>query len=359
MKNIPGNLIAVLFLHLFIASAFSQTTSPAGTATAVNIVGKISLISSDAKQLQILTSSGQNIVVLVDDRSELKRVPAGETNLQNAVKIAFSDISLEDNAFVRGLTAGNSRIEARQIVIVSSADAAKRKQQKADEWKKRGVAGIVKNVDESANQITIELKGEGSKRLEIFANTRTVFQHYRENAVNMDDYGPGGMDKIRTGDQVRALGTKTPDGSRYDAEEIFSGSFRTVNGKVKSINLESSELTLVDSKTDRAITVRVTGDSRLIRLTSESIAKNSGKSGAAESSGRPSVISISAMLENSPRIALADIRENEILVIATASDPDLGKINALTVISGVELVSGSRGGGSGQGKKQVFNLDVF
>ena len=144
----------------------------------------------------------------------------------------------------------------------------------------------------------------------------------------MEDYQPGGIETVKTGDQIRALGNISADGARYDAEEIFTGSFKVMSGKVKSIDREAGEFTIVDSKDNRTITVLVNKDSNFKRLTPESMAKYQG-SGADANSGTqgnaPKVINLTRMLENASRITVSDIKEGEALVIATASDTRHGK----------------------------------
>lgn len=360
MKNIAVSFIGILlFFQLLSGQTRSQVTSTGNPSTVTNIFGKVSQIKTDIKQIQVSTQAGENITVSVDDQSEFKRVPAGETTLQNAAAIGFSEIALGDNTFVRGLSTGKSAVLARQIVVITGSDIAKRKEQKLEDWKKRGVSGIVKNVDVAANKISIELKGEGSKPLEIVSGSKTSFQRYQINARSMEDYQPGGLETVKAGDQIRALGNISADGLRYDAEEIFTGSFKVINGKVKSTNPEAGEFTIVDSKSNKTITVAVNKNSNFKRLTAESIAKYQGAD--ANSPGNaPKVINLTRMLESASRIAVSDIKEGEALVIATASDPETGNVIGLTIVSGVELLPGQRTSNTtGQAKKQTFNLDVF
>ena len=131
MKNIIISFIGILlFFQLLSGESRSQTATAGNPGTAVNIFGKVSQIKADIKQLQVSTPAGESITVSVDDKSEFKRVPAGETTLQNAVAIVFAEIALGDNTFVRGLSTGKAMVLARQIVIVTQDDIVKEKRTK-------------------------------------------------------------------------------------------------------------------------------------------------------------------------------------------------------------------------------------
>src|SRR6185437_12411420 len=75
---------------------------------------------------------------------------------------------------------------------------------------------------------------------------------------------------IKTGDQVRARGDKSADGSELTAEEIVSGTFRTVAGVVLSIDAAGMTVQVRDLETKKPLTVKVNSDSSLKKFDAQS-----------------------------------------------------------------------------------------
>ena len=72
---------------------------------------------------------------------------------------------------------------------------------------------------------------------------------------------PAPIDAIHPGDQLRARGEKNPDGTEITAEEVVSGSFRSIAGTISSIDAPSSILVVKDLATKKPVTIHITVDS--------------------------------------------------------------------------------------------------
>jgi len=56
----------------------------------------------------------------------------------------------------------------------------------------------------------------------------TTARRYAPDSVKFDDARPAALDQIETGDQLRARGTRSADGSELTAEEIVFEPFGTL-----------------------------------------------------------------------------------------------------------------------------------
>src|SRR6185503_11372615 len=112
-----------------------------------------------------------------------------------------------------------------------------------EEWKKRGVAGPVTAINAGAKEFTITTRTrEGPKPMVIEAGENAAHRRYAPDSVRFSDAKPGSFADLKVGDQVRVLGTKNAEGTRFTPEEIVTGSFQTISGSITEIDAEKKEI---------------------------------------------------------------------------------------------------------------------
>src|SRR6516164_6426941 len=74
------------------------------------------------------------------------------------------------------------------------------------------------------------------------------------------------LDQIKPGDQLRARGSRSADGSEFAAEEIISGWFRNIAGTVASVDASQNTVNVMDAITKKPVSVKVGGDSQMRKL---------------------------------------------------------------------------------------------
>lgn len=345
-------------LFFFAALSLQAQTNLSANGASTNVVGKVSKVDENSNQITIKTADGVMVTATIEKPSEIKQVPAGETNVKNAVTITLGQVAVGDNAIIRGKYVTETAFRAQQVLIVSQTDISSRQTRKRDDWAKRGIVGTVKKVDPQAQRITVELRGENSPLIDIIPTATTVFQHYENNAVNLNDFKPGNLGAIKEGDQIRALGNKSADGAQMAAEEIFSGSFRTVFGKITSVNAGSNEFVIKNLQSAEEIKVILNSSSNLRRLTAE-LVKNeltAGDGGVKEKS-TPKSINLTEILKRSPQISIENLKSGETVIVAFFNEPKAAEVVGITVISGGEILSPQPGNKTPSAKR--FDLDVF
>src|SRR5260370_8073793 len=82
------------------------------------------------------------------------RAVPGKTDLKTATPIAVSDIQVGDRVLARGQAGEGNAVVASSAIVMKQSDVADKQQRERDEWRK-GVGGIVKEVDASASTISI------------------------------------------------------------------------------------------------------------------------------------------------------------------------------------------------------------
>ena len=90
-------------------------------------------------------------------------------------------------------------------------------------------------------------------------------QRYAPGSVKLNEAKPSTLGEIKLGDQVRALGTKSEDGS-FQAEKLVFGTFHNLNVTVLSVDLQSRSMTAKDFASGQIVLVRTNENSTFHRL---------------------------------------------------------------------------------------------
>jgi hypothetical protein len=228
-------------------------------------IGVVKAISGTS--ITLTPDSGADVTITVLPATRIVRIAPGEKDLKNAAPIQLQDIQIGDRILVGGKPSeDNQSLEASSIVVMKHSDLEARHAQDLQDWQKRGVDGLAKAVDAAGGTVTISVRG---KDLVIHTANNTVFRRYAPDSVKFDDAKPSMLREIHAGDQIRARGNRSADGSELSAEEVVSGSFPLFAGTVNSVDASSSTLNVHDLSSKKNVVVKVTPDSQLCQLPPE------------------------------------------------------------------------------------------
>jgi hypothetical protein len=196
------------------------------------------------------------------------RVEPGEKDLKNAAPIQLQDLLPGDRILVRGQLGDDGKtVLATSVIAMKKADIAQKQAHEREEWQRNGIGGLVSGVDAASGTIEISLPALGEKKeVAVHVAKDTVLRRYAPDSVKFDDAKPAPIEQIKTGDQLRARGTRSGDGSELTAVEVVSGTFRNIAGTISSIDAAASSITLQDLATKKNVTVKITGDSLVRKL---------------------------------------------------------------------------------------------
>ena len=354
-------LIGVLVLCGVAAGQTAQSaTQNGGDKAAQNrVLGEVTAINPAQMQIDLRTSEGRSVVVKLDGKTLYRRVPPGETTLAKASVISLGDISVGDRVIARGERGeGEGSLRAGALIVVSKAEMAKKLELDRAEWLKRGIAGVVTAVNAQTHEVTVLTRGhEESKSVVVAAGQDAALRRYAPDSVKFADARPSTFEELKVGDQLRALGEKSADGARFTAEEIISGSFRTITGKVTAVNPSNNEIQVADVQSRQPVTIAVSADSQLRRLSpavieliKQSVAGSSSKSKDAPSGG-----DIQDKIEQLPAFAVADLKVGDSVLVSSTSGSAPGRVTAIIVAAGAESLLQWQ---AQQSTKRVFNFGL-
>jgi hypothetical protein len=104
------------------------------------------------------------------------------------------------------------------------------------------------------------------KNLAVHLSKDTILRRYAPDSVKFDDARSAPLAQVLPGDQLRARGSRTADGTELTAVEIVSGTFRNISGILSAVDPSASTMTLQDLATKKPVTVKITSESQLRKL---------------------------------------------------------------------------------------------
>jgi hypothetical protein len=325
---------------------FAQASSDQAI-TPLSVLGTATELKSDTREVVVTTAAGSKVTLTLSDSTVFMRIPPGEKTKDKFIKITAHDFGVGDSVFVRGrLSEDRKTMPAREFYVMSKGEIADKRDRERDAWRTRGIAGTVTALKPEANEITIDARtAEGPKPIVIAAGAGTKYRRYAPNSVRFSDAKSGSFADLAVGDQVRALGTKSSDGARFAPDEIVSGSFQTFTGTIAEIDAGKNELKLSDQTSHQSVTVSVSKDSTLRRLTPELLAaltqtlpgKPAEPNAAAPAVSSPARTSgdLQEMFDQLPNFTLSELKVGDAILVSSTRSGDVMRVTAIAVVSGV------------------------
>ncbi len=387
-------LSVALILPALAAASLQQSAPASAQSAAARPVGTVKAISGNS--VTLTTDSGAEIAVTVQDSTRLIKTAPGQKDLTGATPIKLEDLQIGDRILVRGTPSDDSKsITAASIIVMKKSDIEQKQAQERADWQKRSVGGLVTAVDPAAGSITISAASlGGSKSVAIHATKSTVIRRYAPDSVKFDDAKLGTLEQIQPGDQLRARGDRSADGSELTAEEIVSGAFRNVAGTVISTDAAANTITVTDLKSKKPLTVKLTPDSQFRKLppmmaqmiaarmsgaaaTAAGGTNGNGPGGAQANpagkgtegnstpggragggGGRGGAQDFQQLLNRIPAASLKDLQKGDALMIVSTQGVADGPVTAITMLSGVEAILAASPKGSQPMFLTPWNLEA-
>lgn len=342
--------ISPAMMLLVLLAALLPGTRTAHAQTAQHFMGTITAISGNT--LTVKTAQGDERQVDVPATAQLKRIEPGQTSLSQAVSLEFSELAEGDRVLVwLDPNATGTTPQALRLVAIKQEDLAKKQEAEREDWQRRGVGGLVKSVD-SASGVILLTTGAGptAKTVTIHTTKATVLKRYAPASVSYEQAQLAPIDAIHPGDQLMARGDKNADGTEMTAEDVVSGTFRNISGRITALDTVNNTMTVKDLATKKPVTIHVPADVQMrrlpdqiaqllaMRLKGAADGQNHGgwmqRSGAGGGASHGSGMDSQQLLNRLPEIHLADLKKGDaVMLVATPGSTD---VTAITLLTGVE-----------------------
>ncbi|MEO7144870.1 MAG: hypothetical protein ABI165_15335 [Bryobacteraceae bacterium] len=328
------------------------------------LIGTVSGFKVESSEIGIKPDAGDTVYVKFGPETVAARIAPGEKDLKKAEPIKITDIVSGDRVLVSFKPGGS---EARRLLVMTAGDIAKRNEADRLDWTKRGIAGVV--ASKAGNDITLRMRSfTGQITANVTVTDKTTYRRYAPDSVKFSDAKPSNAAEISPGDQLRARGEKSADGSKVTAEEVVFGTFLTSAGTITAINPEAKDVTIAEIGTKKPLTVKVTADSTVKTMPDFKSLLGAGTPGAEgariggpPAGGRAGAMGghspdIAQMLEHVPASKFEDLKVGDMIVVSSTKGAKSDEVTAITLLSNagnlIQLASrpapgASRGGGRG------------
>ena len=351
-----------LLVALALAGAISAAAQPANDPAikATSVLGKVAEINASAGTLTVKTEAGSVVVVSTSEKTTFERMPPGETDRTKAVKTSLTELTVGDGVYARGYVAADRKsVPAQQIIVVSQSDIAKKQEKERMEWRRRGVSGIVASLNPAAKEVTITSRSimGPSQSIIIPISDKTKVRRYPPDSIpKYADTKPSNFEEVKVGDQLRALGDKSADGTHVTPEEVVFGTFKIAGGTVTAIDAASNTITVNDLQTKKPMTIVLKPETVVRRFQmmmggagggapggggappqSQPPPGAQGPGGAGPGGPRPGGgMNMADLIERLPTISINEIKVGDMIIMSTLPGADQNRITAVSMLAGVE-----------------------
>jgi hypothetical protein len=380
VKRLSIFMLAVLGLLSLSFSALGQTPSASpgapATPTISGVIGEVKALDAAAKQIIVRGDNGVLVTVNLSDKTQYKRMAPDAKTLENATTITLAEVGQGDRVWARWRAGSDQKtVPTPQLVVMSKADLAKKQEQERAEWRRRGVSGIVASVNASTQEITVSSRTlMGAPQAVIIPVTdKVMMRRYPPDTIpKYSEAKPSKFEEVKVGDQLRALGDKSPDGARLTAEEVVFGTFKIAGGTVTAIDAATGQIKINDLQTKKPLTIIVKTESVLRRFPEGGammLGGMGGPGGAAPAGGGPGAQgpggqaprpqgsgtqgsgpggpqgggtrmggggNMADLLERLPIISINDLKIGDTIIMSSLQGSDPTQLTAISLVTGIE-----------------------
>lgn len=399
MKSGAPLAFAALAAGLLALAGGSAQQPPAGASASPTLrpIGVITQIQPG--QFTLRTDAGPELTIHLPEGVSVLSVPPGAKDLKSATRIEVNAINMGDRVLVVGpLSADSKSVVAKTVIVMTKTALEQAHEAERLEWERRGIAGVVSAIDPAGREITIAVPntpptpGNPTHPVSITLGPNVSMLRYAPDSVKFSDAKPAQFSDVKVGDQVRALGDRSADGTHFTAEKMVFGTFRNIGATVISVDAAQGTLMVKDLASGKPLLVRTGPDSQLHRLPpfiANMIAMfnagaeagggapgqpgqgsgGAGRGAPGQSAGGSGGAAASAyhrnpggpgggfggaprdfnqMLARTPAFSLSELKPGEPLIVVSTEGAKPSEVNAIAVLAGVQPILEARPKGSKQ-----------
>ena len=378
-------------------SAIGQTPTGSPTAPAiVGVIGEVKNLDAASNQIIVRADSGVLYTVNLSERTKYKRSAPGAKTLENATAITLADVGSGDRVWAYGRVSEQQKtVPAQMLVVMSKADLAKKQEQERAEWRRRGVSGIVASVNPSTQEITVSSRSlmGAAQAVIIPVTNKVMMRRYPPDTIpKYSDAKPSKFEEVKVGDQLRALGDKTADGTHLTAEEVVFGTFKIAGGVVTAIDAATNQIKITELQTKKLLTIILKPESVLRRLPAGGGMFAGGMGGPGAGNGAPAQgqaqgqaaqqrpqgagpggpqgagpgrggagMNMADMLERLPTISISELKVGDTIIMSSLQGSDPTQLTAISLVAGIEplltMMAARQPAGGQAGRPQGVDLN--
>ena len=297
-----------------------------------SVVGAVSALDQNARTITIKTDQMATVVIRTSDETVYLRVPPGAQSLEQATAIKVAEIAAGDRVLARGTRGESARdFTALRVVVLSKTDVDKRRERDLEDWRKRGVAGVVRAINPAASEIQLELRGVTPATPITIQAVSSQFRRYTQTSINFENTKQSNIAEIVVGDQLRALGEKSADGKSIKAESVVSGSFKTIGATIVTVDAQRGVISATTLDQKKPIQIATVKESTVFRIPASAVPAIVQKVKA------NSQTEVQQIIDALPAVQLSDLKAGDVVSITGIRESEV-QITAIKLVAGIDAV---------------------
>ena len=221
----------------------------AGQSCQVN--GQIFGIDTVEHTLIIKTDSGEMVNVTYDRSTVFLHVAKGPSHPEGAPPIQPDQLNVGDRLCVQ---LSSDKRTATSVMATLRGDIDTRAEPELAAWQAQSIFGVVTAIDPKRRQLTVTLS-RSRTNVQVDASGDVAYGMLPAGSLDLRTVAPIIWEKLAQGDAVYARG-ETKNGTMR-AALIISGGFRSLAGRVQSMDALNEWIEIGDIASGRSLKVRV------------------------------------------------------------------------------------------------------
>lgn len=315
------------------------------------------VVTAEASALIVKTEAGETLSIQTTPNVRVQRVAPGERDLSKAETIALADLAAGDRVLVRGSKAADA-FRADSVIVMSARAIAQRDQATQRAWQERGVFGVVEQVNAAASEVRIAGRANGTEpapSVLVKIPEKASVKRYAPDSVRFADAVSSNVSEIKKGDQLRAMGEKSADGTQVNAEQVVFGTFQTIAATLSAVQPDKNELAVKDIQSGKMLRVYIKPDTQLKKMgfPGGGMGMRPGANGGPAGPGGPPANGpargrmmgaggrapdVAAMLERMPPTTVAELKPGDTVIVSSTAGAKTDELTAIVLLAGAEPI---------------------
>lgn len=259
MKRSKNILVLQIIILIAVSTLFSQNVPP--DEAKQSVVGEVKKTDRQTGRIEIRTDDKKDLIINAPQNTVFLKIKQNEKDLKNAEKISISQIGEGSRILARGkFTADNIFTSSIVIAIVKTETGDNAKNQIT-------VAGTITAIDPATKQIKAAISPQ-AKMITLTPDDKSPkvdFYQYSADSLKFNKATASSFDRIKAGDQFKAVGKFVGETEVFIPETLVFGTFRTIGGRILSIDPATKQIKLEDVQSKKTMDVTV-GDETIVKI---------------------------------------------------------------------------------------------
>lgn len=260
MKRSKNILVLQIIILIVASTLFSQSVPPDEAKSQQSVIGEVKKTDQQTSRIEIRTDDKKDLIIDAPQDTVFLKIKQNQKDLKNAEKISISQISEGSKILARGKFTSDNIFTASVIIVVVKTETG-------DSANQLTVAGTITVIDPATKQIKAAINPQ-AKMITLTLDDKSAkvgFYQYSADSLKFNKATVSSLERIKVGDQFKAVGRFVGETESFIPETLVFGTFRTIGGRILSIDPATKQIKLEDVQSKKTMDVMV-NDETIVKI---------------------------------------------------------------------------------------------